>query len=127
MGNLEVIPGGGIYIIAIQCLTWRIGNRMYDAIQPIPVAGQCFEHTFNMFIDTDITFHRDIGITFGSHFFNAPLQFVILKSKSQFGAFPVHSLCNSPGNRPVARQTNYQDTFALHKTHYHLPVFLLIQ
>jgi hypothetical protein len=68
-------------------------------------------------INTDIAFDGDFGIALFRHFFHAALQFFILEGKRQFRALAVHSLRNAPGDGAIARQADYQNPFALHKSH----------
>ena len=127
MGNPEIFAGGDIDIIAVQRITRRKSDRMHNTIQAIPMFAQFSKHRVDMFINADIAFNYDVGIALPSHFFDAALQLFILERKRQFSALAVHGLRDAPCDRAVARQAHNQDPFALHKTHCHLPMFLLLQ
>ena len=127
MGNTEIFAGSDIDIIAIQRITWRKCDRMHDAIQTIPLLAQFVKYRVDMFVNADIAFDNDVGIALSCHFFDTALQLFILESKCQFCALAVHGLRDTPCDRSVARQAHNQDPFALHKTHCHLLMFLLLQ
>jgi hypothetical protein len=90
---------------------------MDNDIKPVPAFAEVFKQGIDLIITTDITRQHNIGVALLCHLRDTHTHFLVRVAERQFGAFPLHGLCNTPGNRPVAGQPDNQCAFSAQESH----------